>query len=357
MDKTRRGFLSSLAAAPFLAQGIRLYANDSPEKSLGSSPAKSPENAADEKRLAFRGGRFKIIQFTDLHLHFAEEERMKKAVGTLDVIRKLLAVEKPDLAILTGDIVTADPTALSGGLAEAWKKVAEPFSEAAVPFAITFGNHDHEREASAAEQLAMIQASPWNLTRSDDPSLPGAGNCALPIYGANGRPCRRIWLFDSHSNPTNKDLSVYDWIKNEQIQWYRKESEKFESENSGRVPGLAFFHIPLPEYWKIHHAEGTLGNRNEDVCSPELNSGLFTAFVERGDIDGVFVGHDHVNDYIAPYKGIALAYGRKTGVDAYGDLSCGGRIIELNEEIAGFKSSVTVNGERLFDFTFPPAQA
>lgn len=351
MNWTRRGFLSSLLASPLLTRGASLSANESSEKSTGETA----ESNSSGKRLVFQDGRFKILQLTDLHLNFSEEERIRKAGETLELIRKLLAVEKPDLTILTGDIITSDPVGLSGGLAEAWKRVGEPFAEAAVPFAAAFGNHDHERKESAAEQLAMIQASPWNVTRSDDPSLPGAGNCSLPIYGADGRPRRRIWLFDSHNTPNRQDLSTYDWIQNAQIQWYRRESEKIESAGHGREPGLAFFHIPLPEYWKIHHAEGTLGSANEDVCSPELNSGLFTAFVERGDIEGIFVGHDHVNDYIARYKGIALAYGRKTGVDSYGELACGGRIIELEEKNAGFKTSLTVRGERFFDFIFTPA--
>ena len=35
---------------------------------------------------------------------------------------------------------------------------------------------------------------------------------------------------------------------------------------------------------------------------------------------GVFVGHDHDNDFIGIDKGIALGYGRVTGADAYGEM-------------------------------------
>lgn len=28
-----------------------------------------------------------------------------------------------------------------------------------------------------------------------------------------------------------------------------------------------------------------------------MNSGLFAAFLEAGDVMGAFVGHDHVNDF------------------------------------------------------------
>lgn len=52
---------------------------------------------------------------------------------------------------------------------------------------------------------------------------------------------------------------------------------------------------------------------------------------------GTFVGHDHVNDYIGCLNNICLAYGCKTGLDSYGELPKGGRVIVLYE------------GERKFD--------
>ena len=344
MGWTRRGFISSCMSLPVAAAMVGVSGKESDAASQPTAPV--------GPKLAFRDGKFKILQLTDLHLAFVED-RTAKADATLGVIRRLLAAEKPDLTILTGDLITADPTTLSGGLPEAWAKLAEPFAEAKLPFAVTFGNHDHERKETTAEQLVMIQKSPWNVTFSQDTSLSGAGNCAIPVYGADGKPARRIWLFDSHSYPAQSGLSAYDWIKNDQIQWYRKTSEKIEKESGGRTPSLAFFHIPVPEFWRVHHAEETLGIGNEDVCAPELNSGLFTALIERGDVDGVFVGHDHVNDYIASYKGVALAYGRKTGEDSYGDLARGGRIIEWTEGTAGFKTYITIGDERLFHYSFP----
>jgi hypothetical protein len=58
---------------------------------------------------------------------------------------------------------------------------------------------------------------------------------------------------------------------------------------------------------------------------------MFAAMFEMQDIFGAFVGHDHDNDFIGQYRGIALAYGRAAGVDTYGALPKGGRIIDLYE--------------------------
>ena len=47
---------------------------------------------------------------------------------------------------------------------------------------------------------------------------------------------------------------------------------------------------------------------------------------------GVFVGHDHDNDYAVCWQGILLAYGRFTGGPTeYNHLPNGARIIELTE--------------------------
>ena len=46
------------------------------------------------------------------------------------------------------------------------------------------------------------------------------------------------------------------------------------------------------------------------ACAPALNSGLFTAIKENGDVMGVFVGHDHDDDYAVCWYDVLLAYGR-----------------------------------------------
>lgn len=38
----------------------------------------------------------------------------------------------------------------------------------------------------------------------------------------------------------------------------------------------------------------------------------------RGNVVALFVGHDHPNDFTVDYKGLMLAYGRKSGYGGYG---------------------------------------
>lgn len=41
---------------------------------------------------------------------------------------------------------------------------------------------------------------------------------------------------------------------------------------------------------------------------------------EQNNILGVFVGHNHYDDYLIDYYGMILAFGRKTGVSGNGPL-------------------------------------
>ena len=66
---------------------------------------------------------------------------------------------------------------------------------------------------------------------------------------------------------------------------------------------------------------------------------MFAAMKEAGDVMGVFVGHDHDNDYAVMWKNILLAYGRYTGGNTvYNHLPNGARIIVLDEGARTFTS-------------------
>ena len=97
------------------------------------------------------------------------------------------------------------------------------------------------------------------------------------------------------------------------------------------LPALAFCHIPLPEFndvWDFHTCRGVKG---ETICCPLINTGLFAAMVEAGDVMGLFCGHDHLNDFIGEVHGIRLAFGRATGYGGYGleEFARGARMVRL----------------------------
>ena len=59
------------------------------------------------------------------------------------------------------------------------------------------------------------------------------------------------------------------------------------------------------------------GRMNESVGSSPFNSGLFEA-MKKNEAQGIFCGHDHVNDWAAKYEGVWLVYNQFGSYNAYG---------------------------------------
>ena len=77
---------------------------------------------------------------------------------------------------------------------------------------------------------------------------------------------------------------------------------------------------------------------------------MFAAMIEAGDVMGVFVGHDHDNDYIVNAYGIALGYGRFTGgKTTYTNMENGARVIELTEGERMFRTYIRLRSGEIKD--------
>lgn len=291
-------------------------------------------------------GEFKVVQFTDVHYVPGKPEESKKALECID---QVLDAEQPDLVVLTGDIIYGSPAE------EAMRTVLQRVSDHQVPFVATLGNHDDEQEMKRPELYRLISSWPCNLQLAEQTDF------VVPVAASDGsKTAALLYLIDSHSYSTLPDAKGYDWIDGDQINWYRTQSRQYAEQNGGTpLPALAFFHIPLPEYGQAARSEGCIlrGNRMEPVCSPVLNSGLFTAIKEQGDVMGCFVGHDHDNDYAAMWHKVLLAYGRYTGGDTvynYNHLPNGARVIVLKEGQRAFNTWIRLRtGEIEQPTTYP----
>ncbi len=306
-------------------------------------------NAQKKEKITFNtSGELKIVQFTDLHI---ELER-KRFLEVYETIPKILEYEKPDLAVVTGDIVTEDNPQ------RGFSKLADLFVQAGIPYAIVFGNHDSEHNLSRKEVAAYIEKLPGILNKNDKKSE-GYTNFVLPVFGQDGKKAALLYFMDSNDYSTLKPLiGGWGWFTHGQVGWYRKQSRKFTAENNAvPYPALAFFHIPLPEYEDAWNNKTNLpvGEKREDICSPLINTGMFAAMLESGDVMGTFVGHDHYNDYIGVHYGIAMAYGRvtKTG-DKPLDPGPGARVIVLREGRRAFDTWIREpGGKKVYECKYP----
>lgn len=297
--------------------------------------------------------KFKIVQFTDIHWKYgnpASDEAGERMAEVLDA-------EKPDLVVFTGDVIFAKPAR------EGLDKALEATISRGIPFAVTWGNHDDEQDLSRKELSEHIATKAGNLTSTVD-GISGVTNYTLSVKSTDGkRDAAVLYIFDSNSYSPIKKVKGYDWIKHDQVEWYRQTSKAFTAANDGKpLPALAFFHIPLPEFHEAAQNESAyfVGTRKEKACAPEINTGLAAAMLEAGDVMGVFVGHDHVNDYVVDWRGILLGYGRFTGgATVYHDIpeGNGARVIELTEDSRTIKTWIRIKGGKVINEVNYPADA
>ncbi len=309
---------------------------------------------AQQPELKFNANnKFKIVQFTDIHWKYgnpASNEAGERMAEVLDA-------EKPDLVVYTGDLIFAKPAR------EGLDKALEAAVTRGIPFAVTWGNHDDEQDLKREELSAYIATKAGNLTSTTE-GITGVTNYTLTIKSANGKKdAAVIYIFDSNSYSPIKEVKGYDWIKHDQVEWYIRTSKEYTAANGGKpMPALAFFHIPLPEFHDAVQNEGSylVGTRKEKACAPALNSGLATAMLEAGDVMGVFVGHDHVNDYVVDWRGILFGYGRFTGgATVYHDIpqGNGARVIEITEGERTIKTWIRIKGGKIINEVNYPADA
>ena len=290
------------------------------------------QSTTDKPELRFReDGTFKIAQYTDLHW---EEEDPEGVEVIKSIIRDVTKAEKPDLIIFTGDVICTSPAETG------WRNLISLMNELGVPYAVTMGNHDPEFDLTREQIFEILATDPLFLGEKGPAEISGVGNYVLEVKASDGSDANKALLYCMDSNdytPSKKDFGYYGWFERDQIQWYIDESAKYTAANGGTpVNALSFFHMALPEYKLIEPAD-RLGNFYEPICSPDLNTGMFQAMRYMGDMMGVFIGHDHANDFIGKYYEIALAYGRRTQCRE-DEVVSGGRIIVLKENERYFET-------------------
>ncbi len=296
--------------------------------------------------LRFReDGTFTLVQLTDLHVRDGDGADVR----TLRLVEDVLDLERPDLVVFTGDVVGGDecrdPRA-------ALRRALAPVEARGLPWAFAFGNHDDEGPASRLELFDVLKEHAGCLAERGPEELPGAGHYAVRLLGSRGEGlAAALYVLDS-GGANLAGIGDYEWFTGAQVGWYRATARALATERGGAPPpALAFFHIPLPEFAEAWETTACRGLRLEPVCSAAVNSGLFAAFLEAGDVAGVFVGHDHLNDFEAELWGVHLCYGRASGYGGYGreGFRRGARVVRLREGERGFETWVRLDDGTVAD--------
>ncbi len=273
---------------------------------------------------------FRILSTTDLH--FGDDPILRdKCMGML---MRHIADTKPDLVVLTGDIILGKYQHLDA------VQFAQFMEMLGIYWAFTFGNHEAREEKGRFKELLMkCQTTfPHCLARQGKKELFGLCNYCINIMKNEDEILKTLFMFDSgrdildeyreeHGCP--KEYGSYDFIKNNQMKWYENKLRSLELKHGKPVKSFMYMHIPIKEYeYAVAQDENgrfiftdtceiLYGGVYEGVGSSHFNSGLFALIKKLGSTQAVFSGHDHVNDFCAIYDGVYLVYSQCGGYETY----------------------------------------
>jgi len=300
-------------------------------------------------QLKFRNSQFKIMQVADT------QEGKNVSPDTLALINAAIEKEKPDLVVYSGDQIW-NYASFKGNrdtVKDVLFKLTEPAHSRGIPFTVCFGNHDRQVGLSNEEQFEIYRSFPCFVGDSAK-GIDGCANHVIEI--ADGSDIRfLLYCIDS-----NTSLKIgYDNVHENQIEWYRKTRDSYEEKLGRLIPSIVIQHIPVPEVFELldEVKKGTKGavqgfrnhkgkwytlNKDrvnadgfmkESPADPMENSGEFAAMSEKGDVVGIYFGHDHINSFNGKVNGIDVGYTQGAGFHIYGPgLDRGVRMINLSTD-------------------------
>lgn len=323
-----------------------------------------------DAKLSFNSeGNFKILVLADVQ----DGDGVKP--DEIAFLNSVLDYSKPDIVVFAGDNICSAEK-------EDFDAILNPLVERGIKFTFVFGNHDGEyaggdnirammesgsKRLEATEYykdilLSMYQEYDGCLAYDADAELHGCATHNLPILSSDGsKVAFNLWLVDSgdYAYDALDNQLGYDWVRADQIKWYEDVRDALKEENGGElVPSMMFQHIiPKEAVEKIYlnsfvqlgdltinFNDGTSttvipdmtkydGYIFEKSCPGISSDGQWEALVNGGDVLGVVVGHDHVNNFVADIDGVDLIQAPGcTYQSYYNDMFQGARVIEINED-------------------------
>ena len=128
---------------------------------------------------------------------------------TLALVREVLAEEKPDLIVYTGDLISSygvpDPT-------PSFRRAIAPAVESGIPWTHVFGNHDAEENVTREELMAIALTHDTCYSQAGPAELSGVGNYMLTIQSMqSGNPTAVLYFLNSGAMAP-ESVGGYAWI-------------------------------------------------------------------------------------------------------------------------------------------------
>lgn len=300
-----------------------------------------------------KNGKFKLLMVSDFHAGARINPKLMKGFNAL------LDYAEPDAVLIGGDTVCANRDSVDETEYRHLLSLAlEPVERRGIPWFHIFGNHDAEGGYSNEFQQTVYETFPNCISERGPEDVSGVGNYVKTVYSSKtGEPVFNFWAMDSHSENTvmaekfglkGKDSRIrlpkplggfnsnHSSVYFDQVFWYYNKSVEMENVFGKKIPGLLFMHVPPMEMnliWANPEETGMVGHKRQEIFGASINSGLLMACLQRGDVEGIYVGHEHLCEFEGTYCGIKMGYDAALGfnMSAHDDLR-GGRLFEINED-------------------------
>ncbi|MBR5262789.1 MAG: metallophosphoesterase [Clostridia bacterium] len=296
----------------------------------------------------------KVLQLTDVHLGGGYLSVAKDRMA-LNCVAAMVAAEKPDLVVVSGDI--AFPVPYQAGTFNnysAAKIFAQLMEKLGVYWTVAFGNHDSEvynyYNREKVSEFYSNDAFEYCLYESGPADVDGYGNQVINVKNTEGIITQSVYVFDSHSYVDGDYLGImwkYDNIHDNQVEWYENTVKMLDAQNNARlrelgreensaIKSIAFLHIPLTEQrdaWyeyakngftdteNVKYHYGVAGESGKIVYAGMAEDDLFEKMLELDSTKALFFGHDHYNNFSIDYKGIRMTYSLSVDYFAYPGVS------------------------------------
>ncbi|KAG5951400.1 hypothetical protein E4U53_003185 [Claviceps sorghi] len=330
-------------------------------------------------------GIFQISIFEDLH--FGENAwdswGAQQDINSVKVLNRVLDAESPSLVVLNGDLITGENAYLENSTAYI-DMIVGPLVQRRLPWASTYGNHDHSFNLSARGILARERAFPGCHTKSMVRGRnAGVSNYYLAVLPPgctmatktkhDCAPELLLWFFDSRGgvyfrerSATGSRVGQPDWVDVSVVRWYQATNARLRRRH-GVIPSLAFVHIPTnasaalqqehgrpsihprrqpginDDYPLAAQAQGWCPDGRNDPSCPYGGQDLpfMQAVATTPGLIGLFSGHDHgatwcykwdrlVPGMAVAGNGLNLCFGQHSGYGGYGNWIRGARQLRVS---------------------------
>lgn len=329
------------------------------------------ENLNEYVRAMQFHNKFNIVQLTDIHWNYNTSTSNSKVY--LDKLLKQVdkhikneqgETAKMDLVELTGDLFMLANTYHVSTFISFIEEKAEQYG---FKYAVIWGNHDRHGLYNPNWLSEQFRKAKNAIYVEPEDNLYGRSNFVINLTDTGEKEGATKWQIvnlDSGASFSETAISPfrdYDYIREDQTDWFIKEHEKVGES----VPAIAYYHIPQQDNLKAY--ESREGRKHKFFKLEDFDDNgkeqYASNFIEEGrkhNLKAAFMGHAHNVDWTVDYDGVTIGLGVKTGAELYfahidaknptPEMKEGLESVDINENFDLIGASlVTINDESSFD--------